>query len=140
LGSITVARQAREGVKALKTGDYTKALTAYRTAIGLRSDVPEFYYGIHFAGQKTEAWDQVTLALDAMGEQDLATKPHLAYEYGNCYTKSGRFDEAVPMLKVATAVKMQTMKTLAKSLPSLKSTVASSKYLLHHHAFFIYNL
>jgi len=100
-GSITVARQAREGAKAINTGDYPKALNAYRAAIGLTTDVTEFYYGLLLAGQKVEAWDQVNLALDAIATKDPAAKPHLAYEYGNCYTKTGRYDEAIPMLKAA---------------------------------------
>ncbi len=100
-GSIAVARQAREGAKGIKTGDYTKALNAYRTAIGLNTDVTEFYYGLLVAGQKLEAWDQVNLALDAIAEKDPTAKLHLAYEFGNCYTKTGRYDEAIPMLKAA---------------------------------------
>jgi tetratricopeptide (TPR) repeat protein len=100
-GSITVAKQAREGVKALKTGDYPAALIAYRSAIGLNHGVKEFYYGLLFAGQKVENWDQVTVALDNIAEQDPAAKQHLSYEYGNCYTKIGRYDEALPLLKAA---------------------------------------
>jgi tetratricopeptide (TPR) repeat protein len=104
-GSISVAREAREGAKAIKSGDYGKALSAYNAAINLKSDIPEFYYGILYAGQKIDSWDQVNRALDAISEKDPAAKQHLNFEYGNCYTKTGRFDEAVPMLKAALAKK-----------------------------------
>jgi tetratricopeptide (TPR) repeat protein len=123
-GSISVANQAREGAKAIKTGDYSKAINAYRTAIGLKSDVPEFYYGLLFAGQKVEAWDQVTLALDAIAEKEPTAKPHLAFEYGNCYTKTGRYDDAVPLLKLALAGKGSDTNFLTGKIQDLLTMTA----------------
>jgi len=100
-GSITVAKQAREALKALDAQDYQKALNGYRAAIGMDNGVKEFYYGLLYSGQKAQAWDQVSVALDAIAEKDPEAKPHLAFEYGNCYAKTGRYEEAVPLLKVA---------------------------------------
>ncbi|MBS1994024.1 MAG: hypothetical protein JSS83_26110 [Cyanobacteria bacterium SZAS LIN-3] len=100
-GSITLAKQAREAVKAIKAGNYAEAANAYKSAIAMNHGIKEFYYGLLYAGQKIQAWDQVSLALEGIAEQDPAAKAHLAYEFGNCYTKTGRYQEAIPYLKAA---------------------------------------
>ena len=118
-GSITVAKQAREALKALTAQDYQAALNGYRAAIGMNQGVKEFYYGLLYAGQKAQAWDQVSAALDAIAEKDPAAKEHLAFEYGNCYAKTGRYDEAVPLLKIALANSERDNKFLTEKVKQL---------------------
>jgi len=126
-GSITVAKQARDALKALDAQDYHGAVNGYRAAIGMNQGVKDFYYGLLYAGQKVQAWDQVAAALDGIAEKDPAAREHLAFEYGNCYAKTGRYDEAVPLLKLALANMDRDNKYLVdkvKQLSTLTKTPA----------------
>jgi len=102
-GSLTVARQARDAAKAMKSGDYPTACTLYRQAIASKGDFVDFYYGLLYCASKAGLWDQAQLALDGIADKDPEAKPHLSYEYGHCYTMQSRFDDAIPLLRDALA-------------------------------------
>lgn len=100
-GSITVTRQAREAAKQAKAGQWPAAMQAYQRAISMDPKATDLYYGLYNAAVHVGDWQQVSLALDQIFQADPSAKSHLLAEYGQCLTSTGRYDEAVPVLKKA---------------------------------------
>jgi tetratricopeptide (TPR) repeat protein len=134
-GSLSVARGARDALKAMKANDFATATTLYRQSIQNKGDFVDFYYGLLYCAQKAGQWDQVSAALDGLADKDPEAKPHLSFEYGHCYTNLNRCDEALPYLKDALAhvnvdggflvnkVKALQTKTEQKAAPLIPGTI-----------------
>ncbi|MBU6450648.1 MAG: tetratricopeptide repeat protein [Cyanobacteria bacterium REEB67] len=100
-GSVTVARSAREALKAMKNQDWSTATSLYRSVIQSKDDYPGFYYGLLFCAEKSGDWPSAAAALEGIAEKDPSAKDHLDFHYGHCYTMTNRPDQAIPYLKVA---------------------------------------
>jgi tetratricopeptide (TPR) repeat protein len=102
-GSVTVARSAREALKAMKNQDWGTATSLYRSAIQSKDDYPGFYYGLLYCAENGGDWSSASTALEGIAEKDPSARDHLAFHYGHCYTMTNRPDQAIPYLKAALA-------------------------------------
>lgn len=103
-GSITVTKFARDAIKASERGDWAQALSKFSQAIDQSKNIPELYYGQYKAAAATGDWRVACSALENLFSAAPSEKTHLSVEYGQALTMTGRYEEAVPVLKSALNV------------------------------------
>ncbi len=122
--SITVTRKAREAAKQAESGQWPQALDAYRQALGLDPNANDLNYGLYNSAVHVQNWNLAGLALEKIFEFEPGAKPHLKAEYGQVLTNQGRFDEAVPVLKLALASPDSDQNYLGNKIKELMTKTA----------------
>ncbi len=122
--SITVTRKAREAAKQAESGQWPQALDAYRQALGLDPNASDLNYGLYNSAVHVQNWNLAGQALEKIFEFEPGAKPHLKAEYGQVLTNQGRFDEAVPVLKLALAAPDSDQYFLGNKIKELMTKTA----------------
>jgi tetratricopeptide (TPR) repeat protein len=100
-GSVGVARMARTASKAMANKDWPTAVQTYKQAISQKNDFPGFYYGLLYSALQVQDFASAAIALEGISDKDAEGKTRLNFEFGHVYSNVGRWDEAIPLLKVA---------------------------------------
>lgn len=122
--SISVTRKAREAAKQAENGQWPQALDAYRQAIDKDPEARDLNYGVYNSAVHVQNWNIAGQALEKIFEFEPAAKSHLKAEYGQVLTNQGRYDEAVPILKLALASPQSDQNYLADKIRALMTKTA----------------
>jgi len=99
--TMTLISHVNKAIGAYNRGDYRTAKDEYRTSIGLSPKTAEFYDGLMYSSLHTGEWDQVAFAANEIARLEPSRKAEVAFLNGMALYRLNRFDDAVPLLRLA---------------------------------------
>ncbi len=106
------------------SGQWPQALDAYRQAVGLDSQASDLNYGLYNSAVHVQNWNLAEQALAKIFANEPSAKSHLKPEYWQVLTNQGRFEEAVPILKLALAAPESDQNYLSNKIRELMTKTA----------------